>query len=360
MNTASTTQRPQLVYLVFGAETYHQEAVFSIASALAHLGGTQNLPLDIQVFSDNPEPYRDLPVQVHTLDEATRKRWSEPHGYHFRTKHVLLRQVLETSERALLIDTDTFFHDSPMALFERVSPGTVLCNAFHAKYGDNRESVLYSALAKVLADKGLADDNMSLLNSGVMGLAREDAHLLDHSIQLMDDLYLLAGGAYTLEEFCLSVAAYRTVNVRQCPDLIHHYWSRKQLFRAKVKAWINKHAADPVNTAALADTRKVSAHLPRPPRLQRLMYKLITLALPKRKQQFIREILYGCYEHENEFDQACGPVWWDKARQNQEERQKSPVDAHQLEHWFASPLVRMILGERRAAIYEHLMTSGAK
>ena len=46
MNTASTTQRPQLVYLVFGAETYHQEAVFSIASALAHLGGTQNLPLD--------------------------------------------------------------------------------------------------------------------------------------------------------------------------------------------------------------------------------------------------------------------------------------------------------------------------
>jgi len=35
------------------------------------------------------------------------------------------------------------------------------------------------------------------------------------------------------------------VNVRECPDLIHHYWSRKQLFRAKVKAWIAKHAAAP-------------------------------------------------------------------------------------------------------------------
>ena len=87
---------------------------------------------------------------------------------------------------------------------------------------------------------------------------------------------------------------------------------------------------------------------------------LITLALPKRKQQFIREILYGCYEHENEFDQACGPVWWDKARQNQAERQKSPVDAHQLERWFANPLVRLILGERRAAIHAHLMTSETK
>ncbi|MBV4453166.1 MULTISPECIES: hypothetical protein [Pseudomonas] len=360
MNTASPTPRPQLVYLVFGAETYHQEAVFSIASALTHLGGAQDLPLDIQVFSDNPAPYLGLPVQVHALDDATRQRWSEPHGYHFRTKHVLLRQVLETAEHALLIDTDTFFHDSPMALFERVAPGSLLCNAFHAKYGDNRESVLYVTLAKHLADKGLADDTMWLLNSGVMGLARQDAYLLDQSIELMDELFPMANGAYTLEEFCLSVAAYRKVNVRQCPDLIHHYWSRKQLFRAKVKAWIAKHAGDPISAQALADTRKVSAHLPRPPRPQRLMYKLITLALPKRQQQFIREILYGCYEHENEFDQACGPVWWDKARQNQEERQQCPVDAHQLEHWFANPVVRMILGERRTAIYEHLMSSGTK
>ncbi|ONH51860.1 hypothetical protein SAMN04490182_5048 [Pseudomonas cedrina] len=360
MNTAPPTHRPQLVYLVFGAETYHQEAVFSIASALTHLGGAQDLPLDIQVFSDNPAPYQGLPVQVHTLDQATRQRWSEPHGYHFRTKHVLLRQVLETAEQALLIDTDTFFHDSPMALFERVAPGSLLCNAFHAKYGDNRESVLYVTLAKHLADKGLADDTMWLLNSGVMGLARQDAYLLDQSIELMDELFPMANGAYTLEEFCLSVAAYRKVNVRQCPDLIHHYWSRKQLFRAKVKAWIAKHAGDPISAQALADTRKVSAHLPRPPRLQRLMYKLITLALPKRQQQFIREILYGCYEHENEFDQACGPVWWDKARQNQEERQKCPVDAHQLEHWFANPVVRLILGERRTAIYDHLMSSGTK
>lgn len=360
MNTASPTPRPQLIYLVFGAETYHQEAVFSIASALAHLGGPDDMPLDIQVFSDNLAPYRDLPVQAHLLDEATRKGWCEPHGYHFRTKHVLLRQVLQTAERALLIDTDTFFHDSPMALFERVAPGTLLCNAFHAKYGDNREGVLYETLAKHLAERGLADNDMWLLNSGVIGITQQEAYLLDRSIELMDELFPMARGAYTLEEFCLSVAAYHKVNVRQCPDLIHHYWSRKQLFRAKVKAWIAKHAASPISAAALADTRRVSAHLPRPPRLQRLMYKLITMALPKRKQQFIREILYGCYEHENEFDQACGPVWWEKARQNQEQRQKCPVDAHQLEHWFANPLVRLILGERRAAIYEHLMTSETK
>ena len=217
-----------------------------------------------------------LPVRVRPLDEATRKRWSEPHGYHFRTKHVVLRQVLKESPVALLIDTDTFFHHSPTTLFERVQPGTLLCNDFYSKYGDNHENILYSALHQRLLDMGLADDDMMNLNSGVIGLTQQDAHILDHSIELMDELFPHAQGAYTLEEFCLSIAAYRTLNVRGCPDLIHHYWSRKQLFRAKVKAWVAKHAAAPTSAQALADTRQVSSHLPRPPRLQRLMHKLIT------------------------------------------------------------------------------------
>ena len=126
MPLASPSARPQLIYLVFGAQTYHQEAQFSISSALANLHKTPGEHLDIQVFSDDPHPYRHLPVTVHALDADTRKAWSEPHGYHFRTKHVLLRQVLQDHEHALLIDTDTFFHQSPIELFRRMQPGTLL------------------------------------------------------------------------------------------------------------------------------------------------------------------------------------------------------------------------------------------
>jgi hypothetical protein len=35
MPTLRPVTNPQLIYLVYGANTYHQEAVFSIASALA-------------------------------------------------------------------------------------------------------------------------------------------------------------------------------------------------------------------------------------------------------------------------------------------------------------------------------------
>ena len=349
------TSTPQLVYLVFGAPTYHQEAVFSIASALAGMRKTPDQALDIQVFSDNPKPYEHLPVRVRTLDEQTRKAWSAPHSYHFRTKHVALRTVLEECERALLIDTDTFFHGSPLELFERVKPGTLLCNAFNLRYGMYQESELYTKLAPILKARGLADDDMPLINSGVIGLERQDADVLDQSIALMDELYPLAKGAYTLEEFCLGVAAYRSKNVSQCPDLIHHYWSRKQLFRAKVRAWLCKHGDDPTSEHALDDTQQVTTRLPRPPTWQRMLYKGATLGVPAHQRQFVREILYGCCRHSNEFDRACATVWWEKAQDNAEQRLNQPLEPHQLEHWLDHWVVRQILGRRRRAIYEHLL-----
>lgn len=349
------TSRPQLVYLVFGAQTYHQEAVFSIASALAKAGAPTDRPFDIQVFSDNPEPYRDLPVRVRPIDADIRREWSGPHHYHFRCKHVVARLVLEEAEKAILIDTDTFFLDSPMKLFERVQPDTLLCNAFQIRYADCKETILYTALAKTLAERNLADDQMRLLNSGVIGLTRNNAPILDKSIALMDEFFSVTPGAITLEEFCLSVAAYRSLKVNQCPDLIHHYWSRKPLFRAKVLAWIRKHRHDPLGAEAMSDTAKVSPKLPRPGTWQRLAYKSATLAVPQPQRQFVREVLYGCCEHPNEFDRACSPVWWEKAFSNAEHRLKKPIAPAQLRQWLDHWVVRRLLGRRRTAIYQHLV-----
>lgn len=352
---SKNASRPQLVYLAFGAETYHQEAVFSIASALAGLRDTPEHAVDIQVFTDNPAPYRKLPVRIRGFDAQTRSAWSGPHAYHFRCKQVLVRKVLEESEKAILIDTDTFFHESPMKLFDRIEPGKLLCNAFTLRYDACKGTVLYSALAETLAERGLADDNMPLLNSGVIGLTREDAGILDHSVEMMDEFYPITPGAITLEEFCLGVAAYRTLEVNECPDLIHHYWSRKQLFRAKVRAWLCKHGADPLSESGLDDTRNVTADLPRPPAWQRLMYKGAMLAVPGDQRQFVREVLYGCCDYPNEFDQACSEVWWEKAFSNAERRMEGELAPQQVEQWLDHWAVRQILGERRKAVYQHLL-----
>lgn len=350
--------RPQLVYLAFGPATYHQEACFSIVSALAHLDTQAGEALDIHVYTDNPAPYGQLPVTVHLLDETTRAAWNAPHGYHFRSKHVLLRQVLQQHPLAVLIDTDTFFRTSPLKLFQRVRPGHMLCNFIGPRYGANQACLLYRNLVAILEQRGLADCQMPLLNSGVIGLSADDAATLDRSIALMDELYPLARTAYTLEEFCLAVAAYRTLEVAGCADVIHHYWSRKAQFRAKIQAWLHKHGDDLLSAPARADVALVNDQLPRPPALHRLGYKALSLTLPSRERQFARELLYGCYPYPNEFDRACAPAWWDKALENLNQR-FGHTAPEQLRQCLRHPGLRLSLGERRKDIEAHLLKASA-
>lgn len=346
-----------LLYLVYGADTYHREAVFSIASAFARLRATPDAALDIRVFTDNPAPYTGLPVSVRNLDAATLQRWREPHGYHFRAKHVALKEVLADARRAVLIDTDTFFHQPPQALFDLVRPGSLLCNRSRGRYGEHRNALLYRALAQHLQPRGLGGDDMLLLNSGVIGLDRADAALLDRSVALMDEFLPVAQGAYTLEEFMLAVACHESgLQVAECPTQIHHYWSRKQIFRAKIDAWLAKHRAAPLAPAALADTARISGELPRPPRLTRLRFKLGTALLPAAQRQFGRELLYGCYPYANEFDRACGPVWWEKAVANLRER--SPGQASEYARWLDGALLRRLLGGDHGRVRDHLQQRG--
>jgi len=354
-----TLSRPQLVYLAFGPATYHQEACFSIVSALAHLGTSAGEALDIQVYTDNPQPYSQLPVTVHHLDEATRTAWNQPHGYHFRSKHVLLRQVLQQHPLAVLIDTNTFFRKSPLQLFQRVKPGNLLCNAIGGRYGENQKCLLYKNLLNILQARGLADCQMPLVNSGVIGLTREDAGVLDHSVALMDEFHPLARSAYTLEEFCLAVAAYRKLALAECTDVIHHYWSRKAQFRAKIQAWLRKHGDQPLSAAALADVLLVNDQLPRPPTLQRLGYKALSLTMPSRERQFARELLYGSYPYPNEFDRACASAWWDKALENLNARY-GRMEPEQLRQCLRHPGLRLSLGARRKDIEAHLLKASQR
>ncbi|WDY58480.1 hypothetical protein [Pseudomonas sp. PSKL.D1] len=346
--------RAQLVYLAFGPATYHQEACFSIVSALTHLDTAAAEAMDIQVFTDNPEPYGNLPVTVHVLDDETRNAWNQPHGYHFRSKHVLLRQVLRQHPMAVLIDTDTFFRASPMKLFQRVKKGQLLCNFVGGRYGGNQKCLLYKNLLTILQQRGLADCQMPLVNSGVIGLVEADAATLDHSIAMMDEFYPLARAAYTLEEFCLAVAAYRKLELAECTDVIHHYWSRKAQFRAKIQAWLRKHGNSPLSEAARADVLLVNDQLPRPPALHRLGYKALSLTMPSRERQFARELLYGCYPYPNEFDRACAPAWWDKALENLNDRY-GRMEPEQLRQCLRHPGMRLSLGDRRKDIEAHLL-----
>lgn len=106
---------------------------------------------------------------------------------------------------------------------------------------------------------------------------------------------------------------------------------------AKIQAWLRKHGDAPLSPEAMADIPHVNAKLPRPPALQRMLYKTVSLALPEQQRQFLRELLYGCYAYPNEFDRACGSAWWDKALENVQARLGRTLTREQLMSWLQQP-----------------------
>lgn len=336
--------RPQLVYLAFGPDIYQCEAIFSIVSAL-HRSPTRDW--DIQVFTDTPKRYAGLPVKTLSIDE----QWSGPHRYHFRIKHAVLREVLRNHQIAALVDTDTFFHHSAEQLFERISPGQLLCNSIGQLFIESKHPQKFK---DSLVQKGLLTPSLRQTNSGVIGLHSSDSRILEDSITLMDELYQDSREVYTFEEICLALAAHKKVHLRDCPDLLHHYWSRKAQFRAKIMAWHEKHGQTPLSGQALRDIDNVNVRLPRPPQPLRSLQKLITLAVPAEQRQFTRECLYGCFHYANEFDRACSTVWWEKALENGERRKGHKLDAHSLNLWMAHPILRRLTGHFHQDLKQHL------
>ncbi|MNJ59642.1 hypothetical protein D3C77_553380 [compost metagenome] len=100
---------------------------------------------------------------------------------------------------------------------------------------------------------------------------------------------------------------------------------------------------------------RVNAQLPKPPALHRLSYKALSLTLPSEQRQFLRELMYGCYEYPNEFDRACAPAWWDKALDNANARASSPLCDKKLHRWFARPGMRLGLGSKHRSVRDSLI-----
>lgn len=342
-------QKPQLIYLAFGADTYRTEAVFSIASALKHSAiAAQDRAFDIQVFTDNPAEFDQLPVITHSIADS----WRGPHDYHFRIKHAVLQQVLSKHTIALLIDTDTFFKTSPTSLFERIPANGLLCNTIGVSLQDLGLQELLAAAKNIQP----VIDTPLQLNSGVIGLTKKNVDVLDRSITLMDELQPAFRHIYTLEERCLAMAVTREMRLTECPDLIHHYWSRKEIFRAKITAWYRKHRHALLSTAALTDIAMLNDRLPRPRQPLRGLQKISTLLIPYEQRQFSREILYGCgcCSLNNELDRACASVWWDKAAKVLKQRKDHAPEYSKLAHWLKHPVLRLLAGRHYPQVVAHL------
>jgi len=310
----------QLIYIAFGSETYQIEAFFSIASAIARNQETPGFLFDINVYTDNPEFYKKLPVKTHPI----KKEWYGDINYHFRLKPAVVYDNASKYRKSILIDTDTFFKKSPKLLFDKITEKNLLCNSKHPE----AKISLDSNMLDTITSEDLLRKNFIYLNSGVIGIHKKSSYLLEKTIIIIDNLYPKLSYYYTLEELALALAvSLNNIDSVGCTEIIHHYWSRKTIFRKKAEAWYTKHKNNPCSNNALLDTFNVTVKVPKPPAINRLINKLIALTVEKEYRQFVLELFNATYQYKNEFDNAAATIWIPKSFENLKNKNPSITQA---------------------------------
>lgn len=311
----------QLLYLVYGPDpAYHAEARFSILSALYRAGSSRDFT--IVVYTDAPSHYNGLPVEVWALSEATLQQWYGPQRYHHRSKLCLLQQAVPQADKTVFIDTDTFFLHDPALLFAAVNDQTCLADKLY-RGRLPVETATDDAVAALLAQYRINPDNIPVINSGLFGITRSNRGVLDVALALNDASYPASGRSLTTEQLVLGIAASTQTRLVEDDHIIKHYWSRKQLFRAKAFAFIERHGREWDTAAARADFLRVTPALPKPPVVVRTLVKLLLILVPQQERQLLLELFYGRYPYRNPFDRACQPVWCEKAWDNYRQKKST-------------------------------------
>lgn len=316
--SVTATAKPQLLYLVYGPDAaYHREAQFSILSALYRAADADSF--SIAVYTDAPVHYQHLPVTVYPLAPETWQQWAGELRYHHRSKLCVLQQAVPLASKTVFIDTDTFFLRDPALLFAAVDDKACVVDELY--YSQLPPVVAQdAAVAEQLQRMNINAQNIPVINSGLFGITRSNVAVLDLALRLNDAVYPASNKSLTTEQLVLGMAAATQSALQADDGVIKHYWSRKQLFRAKASAFIAKHGAQWDTEAARRDFLRVTPAMPKPPVLIRSVMKLLTLVVPQPARQLLLELFYARFPYRNPFDRACQDAWREKAWKNYYEK----------------------------------------
>jgi len=230
-----------LVYLTYGQGPHTDELVFSVLSAV-YARGPNNTDYRIVVYADDPKILADLPVQIEMLSDKDLVEWAGPYGMNDRRKILVAKRALETfGSRIALCDADTYFLKHPCKLFRRIHPGHTLLHIREGHlpfcHADELANFLeHQDLRTVNGRRWKLTPNELMFNSGVVGIDEANISLLDEVIHLADQVYPHVR-MRTVEQFTLGACFRRFTRVRECYDIVYHYWPlpRRAAFQEQLR-----------------------------------------------------------------------------------------------------------------------------
>lgn len=227
----STLAKSRFVFLSHTAPGAHAENYFSILCLLHKTGPAEDV--DIVVYTDDPEFYGDLPVQVRAITESMREQASN--GYRNKLKSLVMCDAADDSIDALIYcDGDTWMRRHPARLVGMVTARDSVMHIPEVRL-DKASDLNKQAMRKLLERSTVLVDPDTghrvspkswMWNSGVMGIHAENFGLLEKAIRIADQIHALDPTLETVEQFSLGQALRTRTRVKFADSEVFHFWSR--------------------------------------------------------------------------------------------------------------------------------------
>lgn len=301
----------QLVYLVYGGKPeYHQEAKYSILSALHHAGG--ECPR-ILLYTDEPAQFAGWPVEVIELDSTTLAAWTGPASYLHRRKAAAVLDSFAYADQSIFVDTDTFFLASPIKLFDALAKSSWLVDEIEGVWKEYEGDDLHKALSSYLAEHHGVDQRMLLINSGVLGFREDASHLMNEALDLIDFMHPKVPKIHVIEQFAVGVAARHLGPPAQARGIVKHYFSGKAYWRQMIAVFFQRHG-ELFSSHVVDAVPELPITKPRPAWWRRLDFRFRSLLVPSRYRSQAKLAYYAAVMRANPYVEACGYAYAEELR----------------------------------------------
>lgn len=229
------TEAPSyLLYLAYGSEELHAEALYSLLSYYQ----VAAKPVQILIYTDSPASFEQvLGTRPEILYPAvTPEEWQSWRGS--SNKVYLLKQgVLGHAAQhypgnLLFVDTDTIWQADPTPLFEKIAAGQYVMHVSEGRLavGNVLSRKVYKHLKGLIFTVGTQQysvtENTVLYNSGVIGLPSAVAARLSEVVALADQLYATYN-KHMMEQLAFSLWFEADSLIVEAAPYVLHYWNLK-------------------------------------------------------------------------------------------------------------------------------------
>jgi hypothetical protein len=229
------TEAPSyLLYLAYGSEELHAEALYSLLSYYE----VAAKPVQILLYTDSPASFEQvLGARPEILYPAvTPEEWQRWRGS--SNKVYLLKQGVMSHAaqhypgNLLFVDTDTIWQADPTPLFEKIAEGQYVMHVSEGRLavGNVLSRKVYKHLKghvfTVGSNQYSVAENTVLYNSGVIGMSSAAAMRLPEVVALADQLYATYN-KHMMEQLAFSLWFKADSLIAEAAPYVVHYWNLK-------------------------------------------------------------------------------------------------------------------------------------